>query len=99
MADLKNLRAKHFHQHESYDGRGYPGGLESEEIPIALGSSPMVSYCPYRQGMAPQEAEHRLLEASGTQFDSAVVKSFLPIARVVVSAAFAAAGTSVWAVL
>jgi hypothetical protein len=39
------------------------------------------------------------LEASGTQFDPSVVKHFLPLARAEMSAVFAAAGTSVSAVL
>lgn len=94
------------HHHESYDGRGYPGGLEGEEIPIGSrivsvidAFDAMVSFRPYRQGLPPQEAERRLLEASGRQFDSAIVKSFLPIARAEMSAVFAAAGTSVSAIL
>ena len=94
------------HHHENFNGGGYPSGLRGEEIP--LGSrivsvidafDAMVSSRPYRQGLPLEEAERRLLEASGTQFDPDVVKSFLPLARSEASAVFAAAGTTVSAVL
>lgn len=94
------------HHHESYDGRGYPGGLKSEEIPIGSrivsvidAFDAMVSNRPYRNGLPFEEAERRLVEASGRQFDPTVVKLFLPLARAEMSAVFAAAGTSPQAVL
>src|SRR5580704_6907712 len=94
------------HHHESYDGKGYPGGLKGEEIPIGSrivsvidAFDAMVSSRPYRQGLPFEEAERRLLQASGTQFDARVVNSFLPLARAGMSSVFAAAGTSVTAVL
>ena len=90
------------HHHESYDGRGYPGGLRGEEIPIGSrivsvidAFDAMVSSRPYRQGLPFEEAERRLLEASGTQFDAGVVERFLPLARAEIASVFAAAGTSV----
>lgn len=90
------------HHHESYDGRGYPGGLKGTEIPmgsriVAVIDSfdAMVSNRPYRQGLPFEEAERRLLEASGTQFDPDVVKAFLPHARAEMQAVFEAAGTKV----
>jgi putative nucleotidyltransferase with HDIG domain len=94
------------HHHESYDGTGYPGGLKGEEIPMGSrivsvidAFDAMVSTRPYRQGMPFEEAERRLLQASGTQFDPRVVNSFLPLARAEMSSVFAAAGTSVLAAL
>src|SRR5579862_2000432 len=90
------------HHHESYDGRGYPGGLKGEEIPMGSrivavidAFDAMVSNRPYRQGLPFEEAERRLLAASGTQFDARVVKSFLTLARSEMSSVFAAAGTTV----
>src|ERR1700683_4363580 len=60
------------HHHENYDGTGYPGGLKGEEIPIGSrivsvidAFDAMVSTRPYRQGMPFEEAERRLLAASG----------------------------------
>jgi putative nucleotidyltransferase with HDIG domain len=94
------------HHHENFNGSGYPAGLPADEIP--LGSrivsvidafDAMVSNRPYRQGLPFEEAERRLLEASGTQFDPDVVRSFLPLARAEMTAVFAAAGTAVSVVL
>jgi HD-GYP domain-containing protein (c-di-GMP phosphodiesterase class II) len=59
----------------------------------------MVSSRPYREGLPFEEAERRLVQASGTQFDAQVVQSFLPLARAEMSSVFAAAGTSVSAAL
>jgi HD-GYP domain-containing protein (c-di-GMP phosphodiesterase class II) len=94
------------HHHESYDGKGYPGGLKGEEIPIGSrivsvidAFDAMVSNRPYRQGLPFEEAERRLLQACGTQFDARVVNSFLPLARAEMASVFAAAGTTVSAVL
>jgi HD-GYP domain-containing protein (c-di-GMP phosphodiesterase class II) len=90
------------HHHESFDGNGYPAGLKGEEIPIGSrivsvidSFDAMVSNRPYRNGLPFEEAERRLLEASGRQFDSTIVRHFLPLARKEMSAVFAAAGTSV----
>ena len=94
------------HHHEGFDGRGYPGGLKGEEIPMGSrivsvidAFDAMVSNRPYRNGLPFAEAERRLLESSGTQFDPTVVQHFLPLARAEMSAVFAAAGTTVSAVL
>src|SRR5271163_3098673 len=94
------------HHHESYDGKGYPGGLKGEEIPIGSrivsvidAFDAMVSSRPYRQGLPFEEAERRLLQASGSQFDARVVERFLPLARAEMASVFAAAGTSVTAAL
>lgn len=89
------------HHHESFDGKGYPGGLKGEEIPVGSrivsvidSFDAMVSNRPYRNGLPFEEAERRLLEASGSQFDATIVQHFLPLARTEMPAVFAAAGTS-----
>jgi len=94
------------HHHESFDGSGYPGNLKAEEIPMGSrivsvidAFDAMVSSRPYREGMPFEEAERRLLKATGTQFDPLVISSFLPHARAEMTAVFAAAGTSVSASL
>jgi putative nucleotidyltransferase with HDIG domain len=103
---MENASLVILHHHENFNGGGYPAGLRKEEIP--LGSrivsvidafDAMVSSRPYRQGLPFEEAERRLLEASGTQFDPDVVNSFLPLARAEMPAVFAAAGTTVSAIL
>ena len=90
------------HHHESVDGRGYPAGLRDDEIPIVSrivcvidAFDAMVSSRPYRQGLPYEEAVRRLTEASGTQFDAAVVHCFLSFAQAEMATVFAAAGTSV----
>jgi HD-GYP domain-containing protein (c-di-GMP phosphodiesterase class II) len=94
------------HHHESFDGKGYPAGLEGEEIPIGSrivsvidAFDAMVSSRPYREGLPFEEAERRLLQARGTQFDSRVIDIFLPLARAEMASVFAAAGTSISAAL
>src|SRR5579863_3812207 len=94
------------HHHESYDGAGYPAGLNGKEIPVGSrivsvidAFDAMVSSRPYRAGLPFEEAERRLLAACGKQFDPDVVDSFLSLARTEMSAVFAAAGTSVSACL
>jgi HD-GYP domain-containing protein (c-di-GMP phosphodiesterase class II) len=94
------------HHHESFNGNGYPAGLKAEEIPIGSrivsvidSFDAMVSNRPYRNGLPFEEAERRLIEASGSQFDPNIVRHFLPLARTEMPAVFAAAGTSVSIVL
>jgi HD-GYP domain-containing protein (c-di-GMP phosphodiesterase class II) len=90
------------HHHESFDGKGYPAGLQGAEIPVVSrivcvidAFDAMVSSRPYRKGLPYQEAVRRLNEASGKQFDPVVVRSFLSFAESEMSPVFAAAGTSV----
>jgi HD-GYP domain-containing protein (c-di-GMP phosphodiesterase class II) len=94
------------HHHESFDGKGYPAGLKNSEIPVVSrivsvtdAFDAMVSSRPYRTGLPFDEAIRRLILASGTQFDPAVVQSFLPIAQTEMTSVFAAAGTAVTAAL
>src|SRR2546421_1157248 len=89
------------HHHESLDGSGYPAGLRGDDIP--LGSrivavvdafDAMISSRSYRRGLSPHEAIRRLIDASGQQFDSAIVDVFIPIAEKDVLNVFAATGTA-----
>lgn len=90
------------HHHENFDGKGYPAGLQGSEIPIVSrivtvidAFDAMVSSRPYRVGLPHEEAVRRLIESSGTQFDSAVVQCFISFAQAEMATVFAAAGTSV----
>ncbi|MGB8476079.1 MAG: HD-GYP domain-containing protein [Candidatus Acidiferrum sp.] len=90
------------HHHESVDGKGYPAGLKDSEIPIVSrivcvidAFDAMVSSRPYRTGLPVEEAARRLVQCSGTQFDSMVVRCFLSFAPAEMTTVFAAAGTSV----
>ncbi len=77
----KNICAYH---HERYDGTGYLEGLKGEEIPLearifALADAydAIRSRRPYKGPMSHGEAVRRIVAASGTQFDPAVVEAFL----------------------
>ena len=90
------------HHHENFNGKGYPAGLKESEIPVVSrivsvidAFDAMVSHRPYRRGLPFEEAVRRLTEASGTQFDRAVVRCFLSFAEAEMATVFAAAGTSV----
>ncbi|WP_160327142.1 HD-GYP domain-containing protein [Ferroacidibacillus organovorans] len=72
--------------HEWMIGRGYPDGLQGEQIPliarivsVADAFDAMVSNRIYRKGMPIAEAKRRLLEGGGTQFDRGVVDSFVAV--------------------
>ena len=94
------------HHHESMDGTGYPAGLKGSDIPLVSrivcaidAFDAMVSNRCYRQGLPHSEAIARLLRSSGTQFDPGVLQAFIPIAEQEAADVFAAAGTSMTAVL
>jgi HD-GYP domain-containing protein (c-di-GMP phosphodiesterase class II) len=89
------------HHHESFDGSGYPAGLKGSDIPVVSriisvidAYDAMVSNRCYRPGLPHEEAVRRLLRSSGIQFDSDVVRAFIPIAEQETADVFAAAGTS-----
>lgn len=74
------------HHHEHIDGKGYPGGLKGEEIPlgsricaIADAYSVMRSARPYKKEMSKCEAIEELKRCSGSQFDKSLVSMFLDI--------------------
>ena len=94
------------HHHESVDGSGYPAHLKGADIPLVSrivcvidAYDAMISHRCYRKGVGHEEAARRLRASAGTQFDSEVVKVFIPIAEAEAGDVFAAAGTSTAAVL
>lgn len=94
------------HHHESYNGRGYPGGLKAGEIPIGSrivavidAYDAMISNRCYRKGFPHEEAVRRLMADSGAQFDPIVVQAFVEIAGQEVADVFLATGTSSAAVI
>jgi len=94
------------HHHESYNGRGYPGGLQAGEIPIGSrivavidAYDAMISNRCYRKGFPHEEAVRRLMADSGAQFDPIVVQAFVEIAEQEVADVFLATGTSSSAVI
>ena len=81
-----NIREGVLHHHERIDGRGYPDGLEGDEIPlnakiIAVADTydAMTSTRSYRKALSYEEAAQEIKRVSGTQLDSKVVDVFLSI--------------------
>ena len=74
------------HHHESWDGSGYPGGLQEEEIPwlarivsVADAFDAMSSDRPYRAGMPAEKLDAVFREKRGQQWDSRVIDAFFAI--------------------
>src|SRR5215207_7040300 len=72
------------HHHERYDGRGYPDGLEGENIPliarivsVADAFDSMIRARPYGYGVSENAALEEIRENSGTQFDPKIVSVLL----------------------
>src|SRR5262249_4002977 len=83
---LATVRRLVRHEHERWDGTGYPDGLKAEEIP--LGSRiilacdalhAMTSDRPYRKAMTCEEAIAELRRNAGTQFDPRVIEALLEL--------------------
>jgi len=74
--------------HERWDGRGYPDGLEGEQIPRA---ARIIFVCdaydamrierPYASAMSRAEAIAELGRRAGSQFDPTVVEAFCELAE------------------
>lgn len=72
------------HNHERWDGMGYPGALVGEAIPlfsrilaIADAYEAMISDRPYRRAITEAEALAELRAGAGTQFDPRLVDAFV----------------------
>lgn len=70
--------------HERYDGKGYPDGLQGEDIPlfgriiaVADAYDAMTSNRPYRKGMPSEKAIMILEEGRGTQWDPQFASIFI----------------------
>jgi diguanylate cyclase (GGDEF)-like protein len=74
------------HEHERFDGGGYPDGIAGDEIPIGAriilacdAYHAMTSDRPYRKGMTHAEAVHELAEHAGRQFDPSVTEILIGV--------------------
>lgn len=81
---LSNIISIILHHHEFYNGRGYPGEIAREEIPLCSrivaitdAYEAMTSIRPFRRGFSHREAVNRLEEGRGTQFDPYIVAQFI----------------------
>ena len=74
------------HQHEKYDGTGYPEGLKGEDIPLesrilylASAFEAMRRERPYRGKIKLNEAVEEIKRNRGRQFDEKAVDAFLRV--------------------
>jgi diguanylate cyclase (GGDEF)-like protein len=74
------------HEHEHWDGSGYPDGLAGTQIPIGSrivlacdAYAAMTTERPYRRALSPEGAVDELRGASGSQFDPQVVEALLDL--------------------
>jgi diguanylate cyclase (GGDEF)-like protein len=72
------------HEHERWDGGGYPDGISGNEIPVGAriilacdAYHAMTSDRPYRQAMPHTDAMKELSENAGSQFDPAVIEALV----------------------
>ena len=81
LTEAKNLAAYH---HEKYNGKGYPYGLEGEDIPLSARImavadvfDALVSRRSYKEPFPVDKALDIIREGSGSHFDPEVVRVFL----------------------
>jgi len=83
---LKDSYKAIYHHHEKYNGKGYPDGLKSEDIPIlariiavADAYDAMGSDRPYRKKLNKNKILKELKDQSGKEFDPEVVKALISV--------------------
>jgi HD-GYP domain-containing protein (c-di-GMP phosphodiesterase class II) len=83
---LAGVRPLVRHEHERWDGDGYPDGLHGEQIPLGArivlvcdAYHAMTSDRPYRAAMSDADARAELHAGAGTQFDPRVVDNFVAV--------------------
>lgn len=74
------------HEHERWDGGGYPDGLSGEDIPYPSrivfacdAFHAMTSDRPYRKSLGENVAREEMIKHAGSQFDPAVVIALLHV--------------------
>ena len=84
---LESVSLVVLHHHERMDGKGYPAGLEGDQIPLGArivcvvdAFDAMLSSRTYRKGLGIEEALRRLRESSPDQFDPQIVAPFIELA-------------------
>src|SRR4051794_16535263 len=88
LPGLSNVARAVRHEHERWDGTGYPDGLAGEEIPLAArvvlacdAYHALVSDRPYRSALPCDDALSELECCAGTQFDPRVIEALVACVR------------------
>lgn len=83
VSDYSHCAHLVLHHHERFDGRGYPDGLTSYNIPlgsriisVADAFDAMISKRSYKEAIHPQLALDEITRCSGSQFDPGIVNVF-----------------------
>ncbi len=81
---FEKVKQAALHEHERYDGKGYPTGLKGDEIPLF---SRIIAVCDtwdscifdrvYRKAMTKEACCEELKKNAGSQFDPKIVEVFL----------------------
>jgi 4-methyl-5(b-hydroxyethyl)-thiazole monophosphate biosynthesis len=84
IENLSHIVPVILHHHERWDGKGYPGRLKGEQIPlnarivcIADAFDAMMTNRSYREGLNKESAILELTKEKGTQFDPFLVDVFI----------------------
>jgi len=84
VENLSHIVPVILHHHERWDGKGYPGRLKGEQIPlharivcITDAFDAMMSNRSYREGLDKETAIRELQKEKGTQFDPFLVDVFI----------------------
>ena len=74
------------YHHERWDGKGYPRGIPSEELPLITRIvavvdvfDALVSKRPYKEAWSTDKAMAAILDGAGSQFDPKVVETFVSL--------------------
>jgi HD-GYP domain-containing protein (c-di-GMP phosphodiesterase class II) len=83
LADVRKIVR---HDHERWDGTGYPDGLRGPQIPVGArivlvvdAFHAMISDRPYREAMPEEDALKELRANAGSQFDPTVVEALVAV--------------------
>ncbi len=89
IPNLKHISLWASCHHERWDGRGYPGGLKEEEIPlparilsVADTYDAMTSNRSYRKGLPHEVAAEEIKNCKGSQFDPQMIKIFIHVEEI-----------------